>query len=83
MSYNQDSPNSPETPEQQDSDRQASLLDFVVAAFTIISVILQGASLVFQIKEYFMEESQPEAVQVVQTENQPSQCQSESGTSGQ
>ena len=83
MSYNQDSPNSPKTPKQQSSNDKSRRLDLVAAVFTIIGVILQGASLVFQVNEYYLEQSKPEAVAVVQIENQPSQCQSESDTSRQ
>ncbi len=72
MSYNQDSPNSPTTPNQQGSNGKTSWLDLVVAAFTIIGVIAQGASLVFQIMEYY-EQCKPEAAAVVQSENQSRQ----------
>ncbi|MEW6496167.1 MAG: hypothetical protein AB1589_27155 [Cyanobacteriota bacterium] len=76
MSYNQDSPNSPTNPTQQGSNSKISRLDIIVAVFTIIGVIAQGASLAFQIKEYY-EPCKPEAAEVVQIKNQSSQCQSE------
>jgi hypothetical protein len=62
MSFNHDNPNSSQTRKHR--------LDLIIMVLTIIGVVVQGISLVFQIKDYYRQTYPSDAAHVVATENQ-------------